>query len=88
VFIVLLSANSAFTQLPDGFVAPEFTWVDIEGNTHTLSDYLAEGNWVFLDIFAVWCTNSVNQLPNIENSYADFGSARKGKLTIFLLRNF
>lgn len=73
VFIGLLSANSAFAQLPDGTEAPDFTYVDIEGNSHTLSDYLAQGKWVFLDIFAVWCSNCVNQIPNVEASYASFG---------------
>ncbi len=83
IFIALFSGYSSLAQLPDGAVAPDFTYTDIEGNTHTLSDYLAQGKWVFLDIFAVWCNNCVNQIPNVEASYAAYGPEGDNS-TVFL----
>jgi hypothetical protein len=52
---VFFLAISAFAQLPDGSVAPNFTTTDINGNTHTLYDYLDQGYTVILDISATWC---------------------------------
>jgi thiol-disulfide isomerase/thioredoxin len=46
---------AAKAQLPDGTVAPDFTAVDINGNSHTLSEYLDQGKTVIIDISATWC---------------------------------
>lgn len=35
--------------------APNFTMTDIHGKTHTLSEYVAEGKYVLIDMFATWC---------------------------------
>jgi hypothetical protein len=45
----------ASAQLADGSAAPNFTTTDINGNSHTLQDYLDQGKTVILDISAVWC---------------------------------
>jgi hypothetical protein len=42
-------------QLPSGTLAPNFTTTDINGNTHTLYDYLNEGYTVVIDVSATWC---------------------------------
>lgn len=42
-------------QLPPGAIAPDFTLTDIEGNTHNLYDYLAQGKMVVLEFSATWC---------------------------------
>ena len=47
--------SQVYSQLADGSIAPEFTLTDIEGNTHTLYDYLDQGYTVFIDFSAVWC---------------------------------
>lgn len=52
---LLFSGAAAFAQLPNGSVAPDFTATDINGQTHTLSDYLAAGKTVIIDISATWC---------------------------------
>lgn len=51
----VLVVGTASAQLPNGSVAPDFTVTDIDGNEHTLYDYLAEGKTVILDISATWC---------------------------------
>lgn len=51
----LFAALSANAQLPDGSIAPNFTFTDINGTTHTLYDYLDDGYTVILDVSAAWC---------------------------------
>lgn len=48
--IIALSISAAFSQ-----PAPDFTATDINGNTHTLYDYLNDGKVVILDVSATWC---------------------------------
>lgn len=51
----LFAALSANAQLPDGSVAPNWTFTDTEGQSHTLYDYLDDGYTVFIDVSAAWC---------------------------------
>ncbi|MFT6982533.1 MAG: thiol-disulfide isomerase/thioredoxin [Crocinitomicaceae bacterium] len=53
--IVLASAFSSSAQIADGSTAPDFTGTDQWGNSHTLSNYTAQGKTVILDVFATWC---------------------------------
>ncbi|SEA61125.1 T9SS type A sorting domain-containing protein [Psychroflexus halocasei] len=77
-----LFAFSVFTasaQIADGSVAPDFTATDIDGNTHSLSDYLAEGKTVILNVSATWCGpcwnyKSQGHLSNIYETYGPNGS--------------
>jgi len=55
VLMTLFSVHSLFAQLPNGSIAPNFTVVDLNGTTHTLYDYLDDGQTVFLDFSAIWC---------------------------------
>lgn len=58
LYTLLLSICFSFSlsaQLADGSIAPDFTVVDINGNSHTLYDYLDEGKVVIIDLFATWC---------------------------------
>ena len=56
LFVILFSISSlySYSQLPDGSIAPDFTTTDVNGNSHTLYDYLDEGYTVILQISAVW----------------------------------
>ncbi len=49
----LLLCNSIYAQVPT--TAPNFTVTDIDGNSHTLYDYLDEGKTVVIDFFTTWC---------------------------------
>ena len=48
-------AFGASAQLPSGSIAPNFTGTDLDGNTHTLYDYLDQGYQVIIDVSAAWC---------------------------------
>ena len=54
VFILLLGVQG-FAQPTDGAIAPNFTFTDVDGEQHTLYDYLDAGKTVYLDLFATWC---------------------------------
>lgn len=71
----LLVGVSAFGQLADGSVAPNFTVTDINGNSHTLYDYLDEGYTVVMDLNATWCGPcwSYHESGALEELWANHG---------------
>ncbi len=52
---MLALGTQAQAQLPAGSLAPNFTFTDINGTSHTLYDILATGKTVFIDVSAAWC---------------------------------
>ncbi len=52
----LLSGTVAMAQTPAGTAVGNFTLTDINGNSHTLYDYLDAGKMVVIDISATWCS--------------------------------
>jgi len=62
-------------QLASGTVAPNFTATDINGNVHSLSDYLAAGKTIIMDISATWCGPCWNYHNShaLEDLYASYG---------------
>ncbi len=56
MILLFLSLQSVvYSQLPDGSIAPNWTLTDIDGNTHTLYNYLDQGKMVVLEFSATWC---------------------------------
>ena len=53
--LITLITSPLIAQLEDGTIAPDFTGLDLEGNTINLYDILAEGKAVIMDIGATWC---------------------------------
>jgi flagellar hook assembly protein FlgD len=51
----IFSVGAANAQLASGSMAPDFTGTDLDGNTHTLYDYLQQGFTVVVDVSATWC---------------------------------
>ncbi len=50
-----------------GNPAPDFTLVDIEGRTWTLSEL--KGQVVFLNFWATWCPPCISEMPSMQNLY-------------------
>ena len=50
-----LFALASFGQLPDNFIAPDFTVTDLNGNQHNLYEILDQEKTVIIDIYATWC---------------------------------
>ncbi|PLX25113.1 MAG: hypothetical protein C0599_01230 [Salinivirgaceae bacterium] len=51
---LLLFFKIGFGQLPDGSIAPNFTLQDINGNWHTLYDYLDSGKTVLINLASTY----------------------------------
>jgi thiol-disulfide isomerase/thioredoxin len=51
----LLIGTSAFAQLPDGSVAPDWTATDLDGTEWNLQELLDAGKTVIIDFSATWC---------------------------------
>ncbi len=64
--------------------APDFTLVDQNGETHTLSDY--QGKTVFLNFWATWCGPCQNEMPEIQALYEKYGS-NGGELVVLGVAN-
>ncbi len=68
---------SSFGQI--GATAPNFTVTDLDGNTHTLYDYLNTGYVVILDCSATWCGpcwgfHTGDYLQQIHDTYGPDGT--------------
>ncbi len=63
-------AVSAQTSLTN---AVDFTVTDINGNTHTLFDYLDDGKYVCIDFFAYWCGPCTQLASDFSENYNMYG---------------
>jgi len=77
LLFTLFTLNNTQAQLPDGSVAPDFTFNDLNGVSHTLYSYLDSGYTVFVDFSAVWCPPcwGYHSSGALENLYANHGPA-------------
>lgn len=60
-------ASTQEPQQAESYAAPDFTLVDQNGDTHTLSDY--RGKVVFLNFWATWCGPCRSEMPDIQALY-------------------
>ena len=77
--LLLAGAFSSTAQIADGSAAPDFTATDQFGVSHTLSDYLAAGKTVIIDISATWCGpcwgyHNTHALADLYNAFGPNGS--------------
>lgn len=56
--------------LQEGSDAPNFELVDLNGETHRLSDY--EGQGVFLNFWGTWCEPCKEEMPAMDRQYASY----------------
>lgn len=56
-----------------GATVADFTVTDIDGNTHTLSDYANAGQWVVLDFFFTTCPPCQSTAPFFNELHEKYG---------------
>ena len=56
--------------LVEGKPAPSFTGNDITGKEYSLSDF--KGKYVYIDVWATWCSPCLGQLPHLEKLEEEF----------------
>lgn len=73
--LALLTGLSANAQLASGSIAPNWTFTDLDGTSHTLYDYLDDGYTVFIDVSAAWCGPCWNYHSShaLETLYSEHG---------------
>ncbi len=65
--IFTLTWTSGYSQ-----TAPDFTFTDTNGDSHTLSEALAEGKVILLDFFFVNCGSCISLAPEIDQIIEDY----------------
>jgi thiol-disulfide isomerase/thioredoxin len=64
---VSLSAQTTLTQ------AVDFTVTDLDGDDHTLFEYLDAGQYVCIDFFAYWCGPCMSTAPFFTENFHSYG---------------
>ncbi|MDX8364140.1 TlpA disulfide reductase family protein [Cytobacillus sp. IB215665] len=75
VFFFLVSGIQGVKGVKVGDLAYDFTLEDLDGGTHTLSDY--RGQFVVLNFFATWCKPCVDEEPELEAFHQQYGDKYK-----------
>lgn len=83
--IFYINSNQTEVEIRDekplvGFMAPNFTLVDKDGNEVTLEQY--RGKAVFVNFWASWCPPCKEEMPYIQEAYNEYGDE-----IVFLLVN-
>ncbi|MEZ4909991.1 MAG: PKD domain-containing protein [Saprospiraceae bacterium] len=79
----------SYGQLPNGSDAPDWTLVDLNGETHNLYSYLDNGVDVIIDFSATWCGPcwSYHSSHILNNYYNAHGPNGTGDVMVFFIES-
>ncbi|MGB3524884.1 MAG: T9SS type A sorting domain-containing protein [Flavobacteriales bacterium] len=83
-----LLSGSAFAQMPDNSICPDWTGTDLNGTSHNLYSLLDSGYTVFIDVSATWCPPcwSYHQAHHLKNLYNQYGPGTvENKVRVFFI---
>lgn len=88
IFLLFFSLQNN-AQLPNGSIAPDFTATDINGNQHTLSNYLSAGKTVILEFSGVFCGASWKYLRTeaLQDFYNAYGLPGSNEIVVLFIEN-
>ena len=85
LLVLVLSALSALAEQDNlGNPMPDFSFVNTEGETITLSEVLKEKDLVHISVFTTWCGPCKDEFPGMEKVY----DQRRDRMEIFALSDF
>lgn len=87
--LIFLSISTLFAQLPANAIAPNFTVSDLNGNTHSLYDYLNQGKTVYIDFSASYCPtcwgyHNTHALKNLYEQHGPNGTLSQDVMVLFV----
>ncbi len=87
IIAFLIISASSHAQLANGSIAPDFNLIDINGNSHHLYQYLAEGKTVFIEFFACHCPScwSYHNTGKLENLYQNYGPNGTDQIMVIMI---
>lgn len=78
--LILLLTACAGAHTDDKLTASDFSLLDQYGNSHSLSQY--RGKSVVLIFWATWCSDCMEELPDIEKLYAEYQNSQEGPVIL------
>jgi hypothetical protein len=86
--LTLFSTLTIAQVVPDGTIAADFTFTDMNGQTQHLYEYLNQGKYVALDISATWCDpcwEYHSKIKTMEKLYQKHDTPGDGKWKVLFI---
>jgi|GEM_PF-3505539 len=87
IVLLLSLIPTVYSQLPDGSDVPNFVLDDLDGVSHDLHGYLADGKGVIIDFSATWCGFCWNyhNTGTLETVWEDYGPSGTDEVMVFFI---